>query len=480
MKLVIAACLSAVLALAAFMAAPAGAKSPEGDAASGLVLTSFRNWGLPGGAAVFLRGDSIDYLAFGKDADGRQITSSTKVYIGSLSKAFTAAAVLQLVERGKVELDAPAGRYLPGFRLADARGAAITVRHLMNQTSGMTDQGYAQWASPQPRTLEELPGRLANVRLASAPGARFSYHNPNYELLARLVETVSGEPFADYMKRHVFDPLGMTNTSAVDTQDEARDGAARGYISAFGRYVAIPTPRYFIGGAGGVVTTPRDYARWLAMQMKAGLRPDGERFLSADTIRLSQTPAPTSAEYGFGWNRRGERVSHSGGLPTYGAYAAIEGDAAVAVFAPVVHVAAPTREIGLAALTRLQGEAAAPIGPNGMWWIDFLPATAIVVIWASCIRALLGARAWTARFVTKPVWRRVLAFAPHGLIIAGVVWGVPFAVSRVMSWAWLWYFAYLPVWTLALWSAALAAALTASARIAAIALASRQARRQAA
>ncbi|MEP7209199.1 MAG: serine hydrolase domain-containing protein [Alphaproteobacteria bacterium] len=430
-----------------------------------LLLRSFQNRKLPAAAAVVVQGDAVSYVAFGKDADGRKMTSGSRFYIGSLSKAFTAAAVLQLVEQGRIDLDAPVQRYLREFRLADPRGAAITVRHLLNQTSGLADVGFQQWASPQPSALKDVAPRLAKVRLVSAPGAHFNYHNPNYEILARLVEVVSGQPFTDYMRDHVFLPLGMADTFTVDVQDEQRDGAPRGHIYAFGHYFAVPTPRYFINGAGGVVTTPQDYSRWLIAQMREGVGPDGVRVLSADSVRLSHTPSPTSGEYGFGWNRRGDRVSHSGGLPTYGAYSAMQGDAAIAMFVPVVSVAAPSREIVLGALDRLEGKTVEPIGADGMWWIDYVAATLVVLMWASAFRAIVTVGTWVRRTAAKPVWLRVVAFLPHALIAVGVAWGVPFLVSRVQSWSWLWFASYIPVWTFALWSAVAAAALVAIGRL---------------
>ena len=93
----------------------------------------------------------------------------------------------------------------------------MTVRHLLNQTSGLSNRMFPAFSRPQPRSLRELVAGLHTARLASTPGSRWEYHNPNYQVAARLVEVVSGRPFAAYLREHVFDPLGMRDSSAIDT-----------------------------------------------------------------------------------------------------------------------------------------------------------------------------------------------------------------------------------------------------------------------
>ena len=382
-----------------------------------------------------------------------------------MSKAFTAAAVLQLAERGRIVLDEPVIRYLPAFRLADPRASRITVRQLMNQTSGMANSTYAEWRLPQPRSLEEAVARLRRAGLAHDPGSQFSYHNPNYTVLARLVEAVSGHPFADYMHENIFAPLGMISTRAVDHVDETRDGASPGHVYAFGHFFPVACPDFFVSGPGGVLTTPRDYSIWLQTQLNDGLGPNGVQILTPGSIRTSHRPAPNSLEYGFGWNRRGDRISHSGGLPTYGAYAAMEGGDAVAVFVAVAPETAPSREIALGALELLHGKPGKPIGADHLVWIDYLLAGVTFVIWTACFVGMLRSRGWASRWRVTSAARRGLALAPLTAVLVVILLGLPFLVSQVQSWSWIWLWFYVPVWTVALGSAAAAAAAVMAARV---------------
>ena len=123
-----------------------------------------------------------------------------------------------------IDLDVPVQHYLPEFRLADPRAARVTVRHLLNQTSGMSISADQEWRLPQPANLKEAVARLGGLRLIADPGAEFNYHNPNYSVLARLVEVTAGRDFASFMRTSIFLPLGMRDTATVDFVDERRDG----------------------------------------------------------------------------------------------------------------------------------------------------------------------------------------------------------------------------------------------------------------
>jgi CubicO group peptidase (beta-lactamase class C family) len=452
--------LAAAIAISAVMMVGAQARTPPGVAA--FVATSLRNYHVPGAGVMLVDGGETSFIGFGASANGRPVTATTRFYIGSLSKAFTAAAVLQLAERGSIDLDMPVRRYLPEFRLADSRSAGLTIRHLLNQTSGMTIGRDREWQLPQPRNLKEAVARLAPLRLAFDPGTGFSYHNPNYTVLARLVEVTSGLSFSAYMRTNIFLPLDMTDTATVDFMDEDRDHVPLGHLYAFGRAFPIKAPPYFINGAGGVVTTPADYARWLEAQMRGGVGRSGARILSAASLRAAQTPSARSAEYGFGWNRSASgRISHAGGLATFGAYAAMQGGRGVAVFVPVTSVMAPSRDIALGILEAKL----APLERGGLWLWDFVLVPAILLSWFFCARGIARSRAWAGRMRGKAAWRQILAFAPQ-LLIAGIILiGVPLAVSQAVSWSWIWLWYYLPVWTTFLLSCAGAAILVAAARL---------------
>jgi len=168
--------------------------------------------GLPGMAVAVVRGRDVVYVqGFGSDGRKRPVDGSTQFMLASLSKAFTAVAVLQLVRAGRINLDAPVRDYLPEFTTADPSASRqITVRHLLNHTSGLADVGFRAGLSAQPRDLEQRVQDLRAAWPVSTPGREFHYLEPNYQLLARLVEVTTGQEFDHYLAGQVFAPLGMT------------------------------------------------------------------------------------------------------------------------------------------------------------------------------------------------------------------------------------------------------------------------------
>ncbi len=166
---------------------------------------------VPGLALAITHGDRVLYVkGYGTARDEQPVTPQTQFLIASVSKSFKALAVMQLVEAGKIELDAPVQTYLPAFTLADpAVARQITVRHLLNQTSGLADAGFPELRLPQPATMEDRIESLHTARSVAPPGREFHYFNPNYQILARVVEVVSGQSFSAYLHTHIFAPLHM-------------------------------------------------------------------------------------------------------------------------------------------------------------------------------------------------------------------------------------------------------------------------------
>jgi CubicO group peptidase (beta-lactamase class C family) len=296
--------LAALLLGTATPAAATPAVAVPAPDVDGYVRAYLDHTGLPGAAVAVTRGaDVVRVAGYGHDAAGTPITASTRLPIASLSKSMTAFAVLQLAEAGRIGLDEPVTRSLPEFRLADPRGARITVRMLLDQTSGMADSAFPDLKLPQPHTLAEAVERLRDAGLADEPGAKFHYHNPNYEVAARIVEVVAGQPFAEYLRTRLFGPLGMTSSTTVD---EPPTDLSPGSVRAFGFKVPVTEPDWFTGGSHGVLSTAEDLARWLVAQR------DGGGALSPSSVALAHTPAP-GRDYAFGWGTyRPGQLSHNG------------------------------------------------------------------------------------------------------------------------------------------------------------------------
>lgn len=272
------------------------------------LAANFPRAGAPGLAVAVVDADGVRYLrTFGDcpDADAPFI-------VGSLSKSFTAVAVMQLVEQGAVDLDAPASRYAPGYDVPDE----VTVRSLLNQTSGFG--AYDSLAE------------AADGELGETFGA-FSYANANYDLLGRVVEGASGEDYARYLDEHVLEPLGMASTTADPARAEAL-GMVPGHRDWFGLPVADGFRHAQGDGAWGgpasgyVASSVRDMASYLRMYLNGGMGGDGARVLSADSVRrmfLDRVPDPEGdTYYGMGWTSfswdDGELVlSHDGQVENY-------------------------------------------------------------------------------------------------------------------------------------------------------------------
>jgi CubicO group peptidase (beta-lactamase class C family) len=275
------------------------------------VTAKMNGLGIPGMALGIVQGGRIVHLrGFGvADETGRPITAQTPFRIGSITKSFTALAIMQLAEAGKVELDAPVQRYLPWFRVADeAASGKITVRHLLNQTSGLsTLAGNAYWDSLD--GLEATVRSLRSMELSQPVGAGFQYSNVNYSIAGLIVEAASGQTYSEYIAQHIFMPLEMRH-SATATAPSLAAGLAMGHLYSLGRMVAdigVEPPAYL--PAGFVSASVEDMSRYAVAQLNAG-RYGNATVLSAKGIAQLHHPAIPVGEihaslkntyYGMGW-----------------------------------------------------------------------------------------------------------------------------------------------------------------------------------
>ncbi|GAA2403197.1 serine hydrolase domain-containing protein [Streptomyces glaucosporus] len=377
--------------------------------------------GLPGAVVAVTRGGGTVHAAgYGRTASGEDMTARTPVPIASLSKSMTALAVMRLVDEGRVDLDRPVRHHLPEFAMADPRAEEITVRQLLNQTSGMADSAHPEMTLPHPRTLAGAVAALRGARLADAPGSRWNYHNPNYFVSARLVEVVAGQPFARYMADRVFRPLGMTHTRSVASTDEMPD-RARGHVRAYGKVFRASQPRWFAAGGHGVVTTASDLARWLIAQHNRGVSADGRRVVSARGVETTHTPPP-GRDYAMGWSRgapgEGPRqLRHSGELLTHNAVQILLPDSGIgiAVVTNTGMVSGDDSSViarGLVDLAR--GENPGAVKPFSMTADPVLAALTLLAV-ALGVPGVVRARRWAGRAVDRPLWRTVLRSLPYAL-----------------------------------------------------------------
>ena len=289
------------------------------------ISTQMTRHRLPGLAVAITRGDEIVLVrGYGEARDGEPINGQTQFRIASLSKSFTALAVLQLVEAGKMELDAPVTRYLPEFVLSSSSvSERITVRQLLNHTSGLADAGFVSGLGGQQQTLVDRVASLRDARFVDPPGRAFHYFDPNYQVLARLVEVVSGQPFDAYLRQHVFRPLDMRDSVSAPTSmlPPQSNQLAQGHVIGYAVPVALPELVGFLGGSGGVISTASDMAHYL-VALRNQRRYLGGSVLSANGVSQMQTPpAGVASNYAMGWtvsNANGiQTIEHNGVLSTF-------------------------------------------------------------------------------------------------------------------------------------------------------------------
>ena len=287
-------------------------KTLDFGAIDAFVLEQMAKHGLPGVALTIVSGDQILYSKGYGIEGNRPMTTSTQMLIGSQSKSFTALAIAQLVEQGKLEFNAPVQRYLPWFRISDeVASSQITINHLLHHTSGLSEAGISR-VFPADTPIEEMVRALRDVSLTAPVGKTFQYFNYGYDILSLVIEAVSGMNYADYLDVHIFQPLQMTRSTA-DPYSAA--DLATGYTRVFG--FPVPwresIPRYEIG-AGFIVSTAEDMANY-AIAVKNQTLPGVGKL----NTQLMFTPG--QANYGMGWwiDRAAstKRISHGGANRTF-------------------------------------------------------------------------------------------------------------------------------------------------------------------
>jgi CubicO group peptidase (beta-lactamase class C family) len=271
------------------------------------------------GAAVLVTVDGRPVLKKGyglaDQETGAKITPDTVFRIASVTKQFTAVAVLQLVQQGRISLDDPLSKYVPEF---NTHGKTVTIEHLLSHTSGIPSytatEGYFDGMS-RDMTPAGILALVADKPLDFEPGSRFDYSNTNYVLLGMIIEKASGQTYAEYIESHIARPLGLASTR-YSRGDAESPRHARGYErDDSGKWVrARPLSMTQPYAAGAIESTVADLAKW-TQALTDGKAVDPKLLERAWT---PLKPADSPSEYGYGWFIRtdaGERwIGHNGGI----------------------------------------------------------------------------------------------------------------------------------------------------------------------
>jgi CubicO group peptidase (beta-lactamase class C family) len=290
----------------------------------------------------------------------RPVSPETLFRIASMSKAFTALAILKLRDEGKLSLDALAETYIPemrGWRYPTPDSPRIRVRDLLSHTGGLvTDDPWGDRQQPLPEA--EFSRMIAQgVPFTRAPGTAMEYSNYGYALLGRIVSNVSGVNYSEYIGREIMRPLGMNSTS-YEVRDAPQQRRAIGYRWENDAWAEEPTMAHGAFGAmGGVQTSANDYAKWVAFLLSAWPAREGpetgpvrratvrELAQGLNFVQVARRPGasgegacPQAAAYAMGFRVAqdcdfGLTLAHGGGYPGYGSYLLLLPEYGVGIFA---------------------------------------------------------------------------------------------------------------------------------------------------
>lgn len=269
------------------------------------------------------------------------VTSRSLFHMASVTKTFVATAVMQLVEQGKIDLDAPVTRYLPYFKMDDERYRDIKIRQMLSHTSGIPDTTNYHWDKPEydDGALERFVRSTANQKLLFPPGQNFAYSNTAYEILGDVISKVSGESFEDYVQHFILTPLGMKDSTLLVRQANSALLTSP-HIQESGKLVISKIFPYNRAHAPSstLYSNIEGMGRWAIANLNHG-ELDGRRILKRETAELMWRPVVNAfnMKEGIAWfvgDVQGHRlVMHDGGDVGFESRLLLAPDDSVAVVA---------------------------------------------------------------------------------------------------------------------------------------------------
>ena len=287
--------------------------------------------GIPGLSVAVVRDRSVVYSgAYGveKLGDSEKLTPRHIFHFASLSKPFVATAIMQLVETGKVRLDDPLTKFLPYFSLSDERFRDITIRQMLNHTSGIPDVEDYEWNKPQfdEGAAERYVRAIASERLLWAPGTQWRYSNMAFDVLGDVIAKASGKSFEAYMRANILEPLGMHSSTFIYPEvDEAL--RTKGHVGNPPKVSDVYPYNRPHAPSSTLNSSVVDMVRWMLVNLNRG-ELDGQRILQAKSYDLLWTPTAETtmdgSRIGLSWflgqHSTHRTVFHPGGDTGFRSY----------------------------------------------------------------------------------------------------------------------------------------------------------------
>ncbi|WP_213621438.1 serine hydrolase [Paenibacillus sp. J22TS3] len=396
--LLLACCLSS-LSAPAVQAAGSDSRPNVDSKINKFMETAMSQLHIPGAAVGIVTKDQIVYLkGYGVTGPNQTpVTPETSFVLGSTTKSFTALAVMQLVEAGMIDLNAPVTQYLPSFKLADKSAAgAIRVRDLLHQTSGLSEYDGRVGMMKCNKPIKEHLRDLSTVSLIAPPGTAYQYSNLNYNILGGIIEAVSGESYANYVHKHIFQPLDMKYSFA--SPEEAGSHLATGYQSLMG--YMIPTkqlPHTGTVASGYLISSAGDLAHYMMAQMNRD-KYLGTSVLSPGGVEQMHAPATDmggGAFYGMGWTIKNGVTFHDGMTENTYSMLVMDGDYGIILLTNALDYLIPYDRIAIGLSRILHGQ-----DPE----INSIPSVSQTYIKADlALLAVLAYLVWTLNGLFK--WR---------------------------------------------------------------------------
>ncbi|MCR8643954.1 beta-lactamase family protein [Paenibacillus sp. N1-5-1-14] len=312
------------------------------DNADDMVKTVMSKSATPGVAVVLSKQGKTEYKNYGyADVKNKKRVSEESLFeLGSTTKAFTALAIVLLGDEGYLSYSDSISDYLPSFEPTfKSVKSDITINQLLAHTSGIPP--WSIQLIPEGTTedmLEKTIHNISDIALDTYPGTAYNYATVNYDILAMIIEKVTGKRYQDYITENILVPLGMTDSYFSTGQEKESDKLTKGYRVFFGKDLEYNAPRYYGNiAAGYLVTNLKDLERWVNAQMGIGDIPDNLMNAIQRSHQVEEQTAGYEDEnqyYSFGWSidTKSRVVSHSGANPNYSSHVIIDLEKQQAIF----------------------------------------------------------------------------------------------------------------------------------------------------